>query len=143
MPRKRRPEYLKPLTPGQKTKRSLEKLRGKIDLLDKSLREQHMQVIQLPDIHIGDTCVVDLHANIGAEIVQGSSQDPVGATTRFAQRCANIIIGLALYLQTLPNQSPVVSAWRPMKRAGYQDTSLISDEAEICSVSSTHKLSTD
>lgn len=51
-----------------------------------------------------------------------------------------LAIGLAMYLQTLPSRSPHQSEWRPTPRMSLVDGKAITDEAQICTVSCSHRL---
>lgn len=51
-----------------------------------------------------------------------------------------IIVGMCLYLKTLPSGSPHQSEWRPVPRSGLPDSRAISNEAQVCTVSSCYKL---
>lgn len=55
-----------------------------------------------------------------------------------------IIAGLCLYLRTLPSNSPHQSDWKPAnKMPGRLDSKVITTEALICTVTSTHKLTVE
>lgn len=54
-----------------------------------------------------------------------------------------IVVGMCLYLKTLPPQSPHQSDWRPAVRFGLPDPKAISNEAQICTVTSCYNLSTE
>lgn len=54
-----------------------------------------------------------------------------------------IVIGMCLYLKTLPPKNPHVSKWKKTPRIGIPDPKAITNEAEICTVSSYYKLTTE
>jgi len=54
-----------------------------------------------------------------------------------------VIAGMCLYLKTLPFGSPHQSEWRPVPRSGLPDPRAISNEAQVCTVSSCYKLTTE
>lgn len=54
-----------------------------------------------------------------------------------------IVVGMCLYLKTLPSKSPHQSEWRPVPRSGLPDPRAISNEAQICTVSSCYTLTTE
>jgi len=51
-----------------------------------------------------------------------------------------IVVGMCLYLKTLPSGSPHQSEWRPAPRSGLTDPRAISNEAQLCTVSSCYTL---
>jgi len=53
-----------------------------------------------------------------------------------------VVVGMCLYLKTLPSGSPHQSEWRPVPRSGLPDPKAISNEAQVCTVSSCYKLTT-
>jgi len=54
-----------------------------------------------------------------------------------------IVVGMCLYLKTLPSKSPCQSDWRPVYRAGLPDPRAVSHEAQVCTVSSCYQLTTE
>jgi len=54
-----------------------------------------------------------------------------------------IVVGMCLYLKTLPSQSPHRSEWRPVPRSGLPDPRAISNEAQVCTISSCYALTTE
>ncbi len=51
-----------------------------------------------------------------------------------------IVVGMCLYLKTLPPESPHQSDWRPASRTGLPDPRAISHEAKVCTISSCYQL---
>lgn len=51
-----------------------------------------------------------------------------------------IVVGLCLYMQTLPAKSSYQSEWRKLQRSGLPDPRAITNEAEVCTVSSCYNL---
>jgi hypothetical protein len=57
---------------------------------------------------------------------------------------ARIVVGLCLYLQTLPPSSSARSEWKKHERVGKKpDPRAITNDAQVCTVSCTHKLSAE
>ena len=53
-----------------------------------------------------------------------------------------IVVGMCLYLRSLPSVSRHRSDWRPVPRSGLPDPRAISNEAQVCTVSSCYELTT-
>lgn len=76
-----------------------------------------------------------------SSIVGATSEESVhDSTISICDSTARIVVGMCLYLQTLPLGSPHRSAWRPSVREGRPDPRAISNEAEVCTVSSCYTL---
>lgn len=73
-------------------------------------------------------------------IRQASKQE---AIETFWESMVRIAVGMCLYLKTLSPQSPHQSEWRPVPRSGLPDPRAISNEAQVCTVSSCYKLTTE
>jgi hypothetical protein len=71
---------------------------------------------------------------VGSPLGPGEQIEEWNSATR-------IVIGLLMYLSSLPSQSPHVSDWVPPQR-GTADPSAIYDGMEVCHVRSTHTLTT-
>lgn len=56
---------------------------------------------------------------------------------------ARLVVGLCLYLSSLPSGSPHVSAWKKVERKPSFDPHAVTNEAEVCSVTSVYKLTTE
>lgn len=56
------------------------------------------------------------------------------------ERASRLVVGLCLYLSALPPGSPHQSNWMPIARHGTPDPGAITQEAEVCTVWSTHTL---
>lgn len=55
-----------------------------------------------------------------------------------------LVVGTCLYLATLPSNSPHKSAWKKTQRTNKStDKSAITQEAQVCTVTNTHKLTAD
>ena len=56
---------------------------------------------------------------------------------------ARIVVGLSVYLTTLPSSSPHRSRWVPLPKSGRLDPRAIVNEAEVCTVSSVFTLTSE
>ena len=77
------------------------------------------------------------HGTVG-DVVEGMEETLVGS------QAWRIVYGLCLYLSTLSKDSPQVSPWTPVERSkkirSTPDLSAITDEGQVCTVSSTRSL---
>jgi len=80
------------------------------------------------------------------DIVESIERSIVYGASAVAQAW-RIVYGLSLYLQTLPKESPKVSPWAPVVRSektrNTPDLSAITDESQVCTVSSIRTLAPD
>lgn len=90
---------------------------------------------------IADALVTDSLSNLRSR-AWGHDQSPASpdAEALFNQ-VVRIVIGLCLYLKSLPGNSKHLSSWQKLSRSSQPDSRVITNSAEICSVSSIYTLS--
>jgi len=73
----------------------------------------------------------------------GINLGPKARTLHVWNSMLRIVVGMCLYLRTLPPKTPHQSDWRPTPRSGLPDPRAISNGSEVCTVSSCYALTTE
>lgn len=125
--------------------------RRKWDRLNRWLLEfssEHPDVLSFPSFHL-DTTSLDLPvldteallqyiANLGDD---RSPMDDMDRRRHYWRRAAELVVGFNLYLKQLPSSSPNMSDWQ--RTISTPDPTAITNEAEVCYITSTHPLTRD
>lgn len=105
------------------------------------LRRAKTSVFSLVEDKVGDAPVTDAVHELLFKI-HGRTCGCGGTHPEWDQ-AVRLVVGLCLYLSTLPSNSPHRSPWQRPKKSANAHPKAIVNEAEVCTISSAHRLTAE
>jgi hypothetical protein len=123
----------------QDWQRMLDSVNSAYTLHRESSRRKRGSVFVI-DMHQGDRLVLDSLLDMQKKGgIRGVENLPSDGIPEW-DAAARIVMGMCLYLQTIPSKSPHRTDWTPLDRPKHPDPRSITEGALICTISSSYKM---